>query len=355
MRNGVRPYPGVVDIERAVDWSPPEEWQRVTVIDSHAGGEPFRVLVGGQPEIPGATVLEKRAHAKTHLDHLRRILMWEPRGHADMYGGWIGPPVSPGADLSVLFLHNEGFSTMCGHGIIALTKVVFDTEIVIPTGDSATLVIDTPAGRVTSTATFTDGLVDEVSFVNVPSFVLELDGMVIVPGYGEVGYDLAFGGAFYAYVEIAQVDVAIDDVTGLIHTGRAIKQAVAGSSHIIHPSSEDLGFIYGVIFTGPPEDPANHSRHVCVFADGEVDRSPTGTGVSGRLAILHARHELGHDQVIGVESIVGSRFTGRVVGTTAVGSHAAVVPEITGTAHILGRSEFWVDPADLLGQGFLLR
>lgn len=337
---------------KGLDWQPPSHWDRISVIDSHTGGEPFRVVVDGLPDIPGDTVLARRRYAMEHLDGLRRALMWEPRGHADMYGGWLGPPVLPDSDLSVLFTHNEGFSTMCGHGIIALTKVVCDTGMVEAAG---TIKIDTPAGQVASTPALTDGVVSSVSFVNVPSFVLDLDSLVTVPGLGSVRYDLAFGGAFYAYVDASEVGVSFDDSAGLIAKGRSIKRAVSEVHSIDHPTDPDLGFLYGVIFTGPSATPDRHSRHACVFADGEVDRSPTGTGVSGRLAILSARGELSDDTPVAIESIVGSVFTGRVIGHTTVGRRAAVVPEVGGSAHILGRSEFWFDPADDLGKGFLLR
>ena len=344
-----------MDLSSAVGWSPPPYWERITVIDSHTGGEPFRVVVGGIPEIPGDTVLARRRHAIAELDHLRRVLMWEPRGHADMYGGWVGPPVEADSDLSVLFLHNEGFSTMCGHGIIALVKVVLDTGMVSSEGKTVTLRIDTPAGQVTATASREDGEVTGVSFRNVPSFALDLDSSVDVPGHGPVRYDLAFGGAFYAYVDQGQIDVDPKDVAGMIAAARAIKKAVVGAGPIIHPVEPELGFLYGVIFTGPAVDPAHTSRHVCVFADGEVDRSPTGTGVSGRLAILHSRGEIAPGDEIMVESIVGSVFGGRIVATTMVGDRDAVIPEVSGTAHITGRSEFWIDPSDRLGRGFLVR
>jgi len=346
-----------MDLTAPLAWQPPPSWQRVTVVDSHTGGEPFRVVISGVPEPVDDTVLERRRYAETHLDHLRRILMWEPRGHTDMYGALLGSPANEGSDLAVLFMHNDGFSTMCGHGIIALTKVVLETGILPITGPETTIVIDTPAGQVTATATVLDDVVEKVRFRNVPSFVVELDARVEVPVIGTVGYDLAFGGAFYAFVEVAEVGLTCTpaDATRLIKMGRAIKQAVAGSREIRHPVEADLGFIYGVIFVGPPEDPNHHSRNVCVFAEGELDRSPTGTGVSGRLAIHHARGDLGLAEPIVVESIVGSTFTGTVVKTTEFGGYPAVIPEIEGEAHLLGRSEYWIDPDDRLGQGFLLR
>ncbi|HSO49073.1 MAG TPA: proline racemase family protein [Acidimicrobiia bacterium] len=346
-----------MDLTPSTTWAPPPDWARVVTIDSHTAGEPFRVVVGGTPPIPGATMIERRRFAQEHLDVLRRALMWEPRGHADMYGGLIGSPTDPSSDLSVLFIHNEGFSTMCGHGIIALTKVVLDTGILPRTEPETVIRIDTPAGQIVATATVADGVVGNVRFRNVPSFVVDLDNTVEVPGLGPVRYDLAFGGAFYAYVHAADLGIPLLPAATnlLIEAGRAIKEAVIGSRTIPHPGEPDLGFLYGVIFVGPAEDPAHHSRNVCVFAEAEVDRSPTGTGVSGWLAIHHARGELGVGDTVTIESIVGSTFTGTVIETTEFEGLAAVIPEVAGTAHITGRNELWLDPDDVLGAGFLLR
>jgi trans-L-3-hydroxyproline dehydratase len=302
-------------------------------------------------------MIERRRFARENLDGLRRALMWEPRGHADMYGGLVGPPTDPASDLSVLFLHNEGFSTMCGHGIIALTKVVLDTGILPRVEPETRIKVDTPAGQIEAVATVTNGMVSSVRFRNVPSFVVDLENTVEVPGLGDVKYDLAFGGAFYAYVDASELGLSLgpQNTSQLIAVGRAIKEAVAQSRSIPHPTHPELGFLYGVILIGEAHDADHHSRNVCVFADGEVDRSPTGTGVSGRLAIHHARGEVAVGEPITVESIVGSTFTGRVVETTSLGGLQAVVPEVAGTAHIIGRSEFWIDPDDALGEGFLLR
>ena len=281
--------------------------------------------------------------------------MWEPRGHADMYGGWPGPPVSEDGDLSVLFVHNEGFSTMCGHGIIALCKVVLDTGMVPADQPEVMLRIDTPAGQVVATSHVVDGVVQTTSFLNVPSFAVDLATIVQVEGLGEIVYDLGFGGAFYAIVDAGSAGVDLDDAAGLITAGRSIKEAIVDSREIEHPSHSDLGFLYGVIFTDPPLAEGAHSRNVCVFADGEIDRSPTGTGVSTRLAILHARGEIDVGETLTIESIVGSKFTGRMADTTTVGGRAAIIPEISGSAHITGRAELWIDPDDTLGRGFLIR
>ena len=344
-------------LQKMRSWTPPEHWLRITTIDCHTGGEPFRVITGGFPDLPGSTILARRRYARDHLDHLRTALMWEPRGHADMYGCIVTPPVSPEADIGVLFMHNEGYSTMCGHGIIALAKVTLETGLLPMTAPETEVKIDTPAGLVTARARITDGQVDSVRFRNVPSFVLALDQVVDVPGLGAVSYDLAFGGAFYAYLQASDVGLACtpDNFRAFIETGLAIKRAIVASREIPHPFEEDLSFLYGPIFVGPPLGEEAHSRNVCVFAEGEVDRCPTGTGVSGRLALHYARGEIDLDEPIVVESIIGSRFTGRIVATTTFGPHPAIIPEIEGSAHITGRHEFLLDPSDPLRHGFILR
>lgn len=338
------------------NWQPPSEWRRITTIDAHTAGEPLRIVVEGFPQIPGATMLEKRHYAMQNLDHLRRVLMFEPRGHADMYGCILTPAVTFDGDVGVLFMHNEGFSTMCGHGIIGLVKVGVETGFFKISGDNPLINIDTPAGRVVATAHMRSDRVERVSFLNVPSFLLERDLRVEVPGLGSIVCDIAFGGAFYAYVDVEQfnLDIAPHNVTQLIDIGRRIKQAVMGSYQIEHPDGHpDLDFLYGTILVKML--PGNLSRNVCIFAEGEVDRSPTGTGVSGRLAIHHARGEIATDETIIVESIISSSFNGRVIAETTVGKLPAVIPEVSGTAYITGRHEFIIDPDDPLITGFILR
>jgi proline racemase len=338
-------------------WEPPKHWLKITTIDAHTGGEPFRVITGGYPDLPGETILARRRYAMENLDHLRTALMWEPRGHADMYGCIVTPPVTPGADIGILFMHNEGYSTMCGHGIIGIAKVALETGLLPMTAPETTVKIDTPAGLVIAYAQVADGQVKSVYFRNVPSFVLVLDETVDVPGLGKVRYDIAFGGAFYAYVQAADVGLTCtpENFRPLIEKGMAIKRAIMASRPIPHPFEGDLSFLYGTILIGPPQGEGAHSRNVCIFAEGEVDRSPTGTGVSGRLAIHHARGEVGIGQPITVESIIGTRFTGRIVETTAFGPYPAITPEVEGTAHIVGRHEFLIDPDDPLQDGFILR
>jgi proline racemase len=339
------------------DWQPPQDWLSITTVDAHTAGEPFRVITSGFPDLPGETILARRRYARENLDHLRTALMWEPRGHADMYGCIVTPPVSPEADIGILFMHNEGYSTMCGHGIIGIVKVVLETGVLPMTGPETTVRIDTPAGLVTAYARVDGEQVKSVAFHNVASFVLTLDETVHVPGLGEVRYDIAFGGAFYAFVQAQDVGLSCtpEDFRPLIEKGMAIKRAIMASRPIPHPFEEDLSFLYGTIFIGPPLGEGAHSRNVCIFAEGEVDRCPTGTGVSARLAIHHARGEVDLDQPIVVESILGTRFTGRVVETTTFGPYSAIIPEVEGAAYITGRHQFLIDPDDPLRDGFILR
>ncbi|MBV9230143.1 MAG: proline racemase family protein [Chloroflexi bacterium] len=340
-------------------YSPAKEATVITTIDAHAAGEPLRIITAGLPPLPGKTMLEKRRYMQQHLDYIRHILMWEPRGHRDMYGAVMTPAVTPEVDLGILFMHNEGYSTMCGHGIIALVTTLLETGALPAKGQQTQVNLDTPAGLVQATAHLdARGCVEYVSFLNVPSFLYSQNVAIEVAGVGKVPVDIAFGGAFYAVLPAAYVGLRVmpQHQEQLITIGEAIKKAVNALMPINHPIEEDLGFLYGTIFTDSPEDSAHHSRNVCIFADGEVDRSPTGTGVSARLAIHHAKGEITDNQSIIIESILGaaSTFSGRVVGHAQIGQYKAIVPEVSGRAFITGRHEFIVNPNDELGRGFFL-
>ena len=338
-------------------YTPPEGAQVIRTIDVHAAGEPLRVIVEGLPPVPGATMLEKRRYAQEHLDGVRRRLMWEPRGHADMYGAIVTEPVAQGSDCGVLFLHNAGFSTMCGHGIIGLGKVLIETGMLAATASPTTIRIDTPAGLVVAHASHDAGVVRGVAFENVPSFVYRRGIKVDLPGIGRTACDIAFGGAYYAFCEGGDLGLSLQPSQHdrLIEVGRLVKAAVLSQTRIDDPLMPDLGFLYGVIFTGPPVAQGHHSRHVCIFAEGEVDRSPTGTGVSARAALLHDAGRLPDGETIVIESILGTHFTVTVVGRSRVADFAAVIPRVSGEAYLTGTSSFFLEPGDPLGDGFIFR
>lgn len=337
----------------------PETWRKIKTIDMHTEGEPLRVIVEGFPELTGDTILDYRSFVRDNWDTLRTALMWEPRGHADMYGAIITPPVSPEADFGAFFLHNEGYSTMCGHAIIALATLAAETGLIKKEEGDNSVKIDTPAGLVHAFVRVKFGEIQSVYFHNVPSFVVALDQEVSVEGMGTIRYDLAFGGAFYAYVDAEEANVGLDknSYRELIEKGMLIKQAVMEQSELIrHPFEEELSFLYGTIFIGESgEESMADDRNVCIFAEGEVDRSPTGTGVSGRMAIHYAREEVEVGERMLIESILGTQFWASVQSETEFGGYKAIVPEVEGRAFITGMHEFLIDPNDPLGEGFILR
>lgn len=339
----------------------PSDWLQIKTIDMHTGGEPLRVIVDGFPELKGNNVLEYRRYCKENYDYLRTALMFEPRGHADMYGCIIVPANDDEGDFGILFLHNEGYSTMCGHAIIAISTLAVEMNwIDVKEGDNI-LKIDAPCGRIISYANVHEGKVTGVRFHCVSSFVVGLDREVEVEGIGKVTYDLAYGGAFYAYVDMAKnkfdFDLTSNSYRQLISKGMDIKHAVMNDDEeIAHPFEEDLSFLYGTIFIDNSKQTSGvDSRNVCIFAEGEVDRCPTGSGVSGRMAIHKARKEIDYGEAMTIESITGSVFTGSVVSEEDYGSFKAVIPQVEGTAHITGIQNFIIDPNDPMKDGFILR
>ncbi len=326
----------------------------ITTIDMHTCGEPLRIITGGLPEIPGRTVLERRRYFREHFDKIRTGLMWEPRGHADMYGVVLTPPNDNGADFGAFFLHNEGYSTMCGHAMIALAKYANDHDLA---GNRDEILIDVPAGRIIASVKEENGCYLSSSFHNVPSFVYLKDGIVEVEKFGRIKFDIAFGGAFYAFVEAEDFSLSMKPGNShlFIDLGKKIKKSVNEAVSVKHPFEEDLSFLYGVIFTGRAENPQHHSRNVCIFADGELDRSPTGSGVSARAALYHARGELNTGEKITIESIIGTTMKVEIAETTVFGDFPAVVPEVSGTAYYTGEHRFEFEDDDPLAGGFLLR
>ena len=326
------------------NFKPNEDWKMLETIEMHTCGEPLRVFVSGLPQINGDTILEMRRYFRDNHDFLRRATMFEPRGHADMYGAIITPPVSEEASFGTFFMHNEGYSTMCGHAVIALAKLAAESGLVTTSEGRAEVIIDAPPGLIRCVAYMKNGKAESVSFRNVPSFLLYSDRQVDVPGLGKIRFDVAFGGAFYAFVKAEDVSVDLDsnDINRLIDYGRRIKKAVAAAYPITHPFEDDLGFLYGTIFTGNPHDKRNWSRNVCIFADGEVDRSPTGSGVSARAALHYSKGELGEGEKVTIESILGTTMDLEIVEVMEWGGYTAVIPEVTGTSHFTGSNRIWI-------------
>ena len=333
----------------------------VSVTDYHTAGEPFRIVTAGQPEIPGATVLERRefAQSSAEVERVRRLLVNEPRGHADMYGGFLVPPDDDGADFGVLFWHKDGYSTACGHGTIALGAWAVNTGRVAAAPDGDTdVVIDVPSGRVTARVRCAGGRAQQVTFGNVASYVIARK-VPVRTSRGSVLADISYGGASYASVEAASLGLSVEPARypELIAVGREIKWALNDTPWARHPTDRRLDGIYGTILFDDlgEREGGPHQRNVAVFADGEVDRSPCGSGTSARLAVLAADGRLGIGQTLTHDSIVGTRFLGRVVAEAPVQDRVGVLTEIEGMAYQTGTATFSLDPDDALGTGFLLR
>jgi proline racemase len=334
---------------------------RIVTTDYHTAGEPFRIVADPPVPIPGSTVAERRARAIEDRDvqELRAVLCSEPRGHADMYGGLVVPPDDRGAHLGVLFWHKDGFSAACGHGTIALgVWAVESGRVEAPATGSVDVVLDVPSGRVVARVHREDARVVAVDFVNVPSWVVARD-VPVTTSSGRVTVHVAYGGAIYATLPAAQVglEVTPENLDALITLGREIKWALNGSEHAVHPTDPRQNGIYGTIWydeLGDAEGEVNQ-RNVTVFADGEVDRSPCGSGTCARLALLAEEGRLPEGTVLRHDSIVGSTFTGRVLGTVDIDGRRGVRPQVTGMAYHTGDHTFVVDPHDPLVPGFLLR
>jgi proline racemase len=323
---------------------------RVTTTDYHTAGEPFRIVTGGVGPLEGATVLDRRRFALERLDDVRELLVHEPRGHADMYGGFVTAPDDDGADLGVVFFHNAGYSTACGHGTIALVSWALESGLVEAVEPETHVVVDVPSGRLETVASVRDGRVESVRFRNVPAYVeargLEAAGLTV---------DVSFGGAFYASVE-SPFPLVPENLPRFVELGRVVKRELEAEREFVHPLEPELRDVYGVVFferlgAGPPL----RQRNVTVFADGEVDRSPCGSGTSARLALLEADGELPRGAEFLHEGILRTTFAARVVGGAEVAGRPAVITEVEGSAYRTGQHEFVLDARDELGTGFLLR
>ncbi|MCP3822442.1 proline racemase family protein [Streptomyces sp. A3M-1-3] len=327
----------------------------ISAVDSHTEGMPTRVVTGGVGPVPGDTMAERRRYAVDHLDPLRRYLVDEPRGHAAMSGAILQPPTRPDADWGVLYIEVSGFLPMCGHGTIGVATVLVETGMVAVTEPETVVRLDTPAGLVEARVTVRGGSAERVTLRNVDAFVTELDAAVEVPGFGTVRYDMAYGGNFYAIVELEQLGLPFDRQRkdAILAAGLAVMRAVNQLKRPVHPADPLIGGCKHVQFLAPGSN-AKHSRNAMAIHPGWFDRSPCGTGTSARMAQLHARGELPLDTEFVNESFIGTRFTGRLVGTTEVAGLPAVVPEFAGRAWITGTANYLLDPSDPFPHGFVL-
>jgi trans-L-3-hydroxyproline dehydratase len=329
----------------------------VSTVETHTGGEPFRIVTSGLPRFPGASIVQRRAWVKDNLDDVRRALIFEPRGHADMYAGYLTDPVSPGSDFGVIFVHNEGYSDHCGHGVIALATAAVELGWVTRVQPETRVGIDAPCGFIEAFVEWDGERAGDVRFVNVPSFLVMRDVSVETPTFGRVTGDIAFGGAFYFYTDAAPHGLAVNesDIERLIRFGAEVKVAANAAYPVAHPFVPELNHIYGTIVNGTPRHPGSTQANCCIFADRQVDRSPTGSGTAGRIAQLVARGELEMWQSIQNESVIGTIMRGRPLSRTKVGDYDAVIPEVSGRASIHGFANWVLDERDPLKNGFLVR
>jgi proline racemase len=336
-------------------------WRRtISVIDAHAEGEVGRVILGGVPEPPGATLFEKKRYLETQDDSLRRFILFEPRGGPAMSVSLVLPPCDPKADLGMIVMESTDYPPMSVSNAICVVTVALETGLVEMREPETRLVLDTPAGLVPATAACRDGKCERVSLDNVPSFLLRRDLEIDLPGFGSIAVDIAYGGAFFALVDARDLGLAMtpDEARRMVELGAAVKTAANDAFAAVHPENPDIRGVTFTLFGGPPEAPSggpeNARRSAVVIAPGRLDRSPCGTGTSARLAALAARDELAPGEALIHVSLIGTRFTAEVAGTTEVGGIPAVVPRLTGRGWIFATHEFGWDPDDPFPQGFTL-
>jgi len=326
-------------------------------LDMHTAGEPVRIVTAGYPALPGATILEKRRNAKTKYDYIRRRLMLEPRGHQDMYGVIPVTPSDPQAQLAVLFTHNSGYSTMCGHATIAIGRWAVEQKLVPVTRPLTRFNLECPCGVVHVTVEVGEHGTGEVTFESVPAFASHLDLEVATPEFGKLRVDISFGGAYYAILPASRLGLSMYEtpVERLVAAGRAITAAIRAQVILEHPVAPDLAFLYGTILTDDVAPPSAHpSTNLCIFAEGQVDRSPTGSGVTARLALDHARGRIGLGMRRCFRGLTGGPFSGELVREARTGDRAAVVARVGGRAYHSGRSTFVIEDDDPLRDGFVV-
>lgn len=331
--------------------------KKIDTVEVHTGGEAFRIVTSGLPKFPGESIVKRREWVKNNIDHLRTALIFEPRGHADMYAGYMTEAVTEGADFGIIFVHNEGYSDHCGHGVIALSTAAVELGWVEPKSPETRVGIDAPCGFIEAFVEWDGVRTGRVRFVNVPSFIIHKDVTVDTPSFGKVSGDIAFGGAFYFYTngEPHGLEINESSVARLTQFGDEVKQAANAAFPVVHPFIPELNHIYGTIIDGKPRHAGSTQANCCIFADRQVDRSPTGSGTAGRVAQQYLRGELKSGDTLVNESIIGSIFSGKVLSETKVAQFDAVIPEVSGDAHVYGFASWLIDEADPLTAGFLVR
>jgi proline racemase len=327
-----------------------------TSIDTHTGGEPTRTITGGVPYIPGDTIAQKMLYLKENMDWIRTSLMFEPRGHSVMSGVILTEPKHPDADVGAIFIETGGYLPMCGHDTIGVATAMVETGMVVVTEPETFINLDTPAGVTRVKVRVENGRAKEVTFLGVPSFVFEQDIEVEVPGIGRLVLDIAYGGNVYAILPAANVGLEIkpNNASALIEKGRIIKHAINRQVKLQHPEFEFINKCTHVEFYGAPTSPEAHLQNAVVLSDSGLDRSPCGTGTCAKAALMHAKGQLAINEVFVNQSIIGSLFTARIIEETKVGSLSAVIPEISGSAYIMGMNQLYIDQDDPLRDGFLL-
>jgi proline racemase len=326
-------------------------------VDSHTMGEATRVIIGGLPVIPGNTMPEKKEYLEKHLDYIRTAVMHEPRGHKDMFGSIITTPTLPEADLGIIFMDSGGYLNMCGHGTIGASTIAVETGMVEVTEPITDIVLEAPAGIVKAKVRVENGKAKEVSVINVPSFLYKKDVQVELPNIGKVTFDISFGGSFFAIVKDSELKVEIRPENINVITERAMKlrEIINKEIKVQHPTQPHINTVDLVEIYGQAKSDNANYQNVVIFGSGQVDRSPCGTGTSAKMATLYAKDELSLNEPFVYESIISTKFTGRVLEETTVGEFKAIIPEITGSAFITGFNHFVIDEEDPVKYGFLLK
>ncbi|MBV4521133.1 proline racemase family protein [Pseudomonas sp. SWRI74] len=326
-------------------------------VELHTSGETFRLVTQGLPRVPGSTIVERSTWLQQNADHYRRALMLEPRGHKDLYGGFLTEPVSEDADFGIIFLNNMGYSPHCGHGVIALATAAVELGWIERKSPETRVGIDAPCGFIEAFVEWDGTRTGVVRFVNVASFIFERDVTVTTPTFGSVTGDIAYGGATYFYVDGRPHNIAIreKDLSTITQFGYEIKTAINARGSYIHPEIPEFNDVYGVMVYGDPRHEGSTQANCCVYADRAIDRSPTGSGTAGRVAQLYLRGELSASDALINESIIGTVFKGRVLSESKVGTLDAVIPEVSGKAHICGYANWVIDETDPLTYGFLVQ